>query len=212
MSIVVHLPFICTRKLKLWNALWTFIRVYWRENIFGKETQFTSIESFFVRDSFLRLLDVTFTFNSKRVLFIIINDVFVLLCCAEALIKPGVPLCWVVCQTQITVYTLENLQINWKVWSCKVQKASCKPVRKLGVRNFRHCRRYLWVPITEIMWAALLRGCNSVLLVATSFYSWPCEVWLSSITEQILKVQFILTFLACVFQFNFVALRAVYHG
>lgn len=137
MSIVVHLPFICTRKLKLWNALWIFITVYWRENTLGKKKQFTSIDSFFVHDSFLRLLGVSFAFHSKCVLFIIINDVFVLLYCVEALIKTGVSLCWMVCQTQITVHALENLQINWKGWSCKVQKASCKPVRKLDVHNFR---------------------------------------------------------------------------
>lgn len=69
----------------------------------GKKKQFTSIDYFFVYDSFLRLLDVSFAFHSKCVLFIIINDVFVLLCFVEALIKTGVLLCWMECQTQITV-------------------------------------------------------------------------------------------------------------
>lgn len=76
--------------------------------------QFTSLDLFFVHNSFLRLLDASFAFHSKCELFIIINDVSVLLCCVEALIKT-VLLCWIVCQTQITVHALENSQINWKV-------------------------------------------------------------------------------------------------
>lgn len=37
MSVVVHLLFICTRKLKLWNTPWTFVRVYWRGNSWQKK-------------------------------------------------------------------------------------------------------------------------------------------------------------------------------
>lgn len=76
--------------------------------------QFTSLDSFFVHNSFLRLLDASFVFHSKCELFIIIIDVSVLLCCVEALIKTVV-LRWMVCKTQITVHALENLQINWSV-------------------------------------------------------------------------------------------------
>lgn len=101
-----------------------------------KETNNSSLALIHFLSMILRLLDVSFAFHSKCVLVIIINCVFVLLCCVEALIKPRVPLCWMVCQTQITVHTLGNLQINGKARSCKPQKASPKLVRKLDVRNF----------------------------------------------------------------------------
>lgn len=101
-----------------------------------KETNNSSLALIHFLSMILRLLDVSFAFHSKCVLFIITNCVLVLLCCVEALIKPGVPLCWMVCQTQITVHALGNLQINGKAWSCKAQKASPKLVRKLDVRNF----------------------------------------------------------------------------
>lgn len=137
MSVAVHLPFICTGKLKLWNTLWILSQVYWRWNMGRKK--FTYIDSFFVHGSFLRLLDVPFSFYSKCacLLIIIINEVFVLLCYVEALTKPGVPWCWMVGQTQITVHALENSQMNWKVWSYKVQRASCKPLRHLDVCSFQ---------------------------------------------------------------------------
>lgn len=105
----------------------------------GKKKKFTYIDSFFVHGSFLRLLDVPCSFYSKCVclLIIIINEVFVLLCYVEALTKPGVPWCWMVGQTQVTVHALEDSQMNWKVWSYKVQRASCKPPRHLDVYNFQ---------------------------------------------------------------------------
>lgn len=76
--------------------------------------QFTSIASFFVRDSFLRLLDVSFDFHSKCVLFVIINSIFIGLLCGGPNQTQG-PLYWMVCQTQITVHGLENLPVNWKM-------------------------------------------------------------------------------------------------
>lgn len=44
-------------------------------------SQFTSISSFLVCDSFLRLLGVSFDFHSQCVPFMIINDIFIGVLC-----------------------------------------------------------------------------------------------------------------------------------
>lgn len=135
MSIAVHLPFICTGKLKLWNTLWILSQVYWRWNMGRKKSSLTLIH-------FLSTVHFS-DFWMFRALFIPNVCVYWLsllmryLCYVEALTKPGVPWCWMVGQTQVTVHALEDSQMNWKVWSYKVQRASCKPLRHLDVCNFQ---------------------------------------------------------------------------